>query len=105
MNTKRKNLKKPLPIGSIIPKVLRSCRLEADEELSQIWDLWDQAVGKAISENTRPAAFKGKLLLVHASSSTWIQQLQFLKKDMIRKVNEALGKSLVEEIKFKIGPL
>ena len=105
MNTKRKNLKGPLPIGSIIPKVLRSCRLTSDEELLQIWDLWDHAVGKAISENARPAAFKGKLLLVHATSSTWIQHLQFLKKDMIKKVNEALGKNLVEEIKFKIGPL
>ena len=105
MNPKRKNLKGPLPIGSIIPKVLRSCRSAADEELMQIWDLWDHAVGKAISENARPAAFKGKLLLVHATSSTWIQHLQFLKKDMIKKVNEALGKNLVEEIKFKIGPL
>jgi predicted nucleic acid-binding Zn ribbon protein len=105
MNSKRKNLNGPLPIGNIIPKVLRSYRLGTDEELSQIWDLWEHVVGKAISENARPAAFKGKLLLVHATSSTWIQQLQFLKKDMIKKINEALGKNLVEEIKFKIGPL
>jgi predicted nucleic acid-binding Zn ribbon protein len=105
MNTKRKNLKRPMSIGNIIPKVLRSCRSETDQELLRIWDLWDRAVGKAIAENTRPAAFKGKLLLVHVTSSTWIQQLQFLKKDMIKKVNEALGKNLVEEIKFKIGPL
>ncbi|MFC1813872.1 DUF721 domain-containing protein [Thermodesulfobacteriota bacterium] len=62
-------------------------------------------VGKAIAENARPAAFKGKMLLVHVTSSTWIHELQFLKKDIIRKVNNALGEEQVEEIKFKIGPI
>jgi len=58
-----------------------------------------------VAENTRPAAFKGKLLIVHVSSSTWTHQLQFLKQDILRNVNAALGKDLVADIKFKIGPL
>ena len=44
-----------------------------------------------------------KLLLVCASSSVWIHQLQFLKADIIDNVNRALGKKLVEDIKFKVG--
>ena len=63
------------------------------------------AVGEVIARNARPGAFKGKLLLVNVTSSTWAHQLQFLKKDIIKKVNDALGKELVEEIKFKIGPV
>ncbi|KKK55968.1 hypothetical protein LCGC14_3069230, partial [marine sediment metagenome] len=39
------------------------------------------------------------------NSSTWIQQLRFLKKDLIAKINDALGKEMVSEIKFKIGSL
>lgn len=103
MKSKRTNIKEFAHIGSIINNVLRACRQEADEELVQVWDLWDRAVGEAIAENARPAAFRGKLLLVHVTSSTWLHQLQFLKKDIITKVNDALGKELVEEIKFKIG--
>ena len=100
---KRKN--EVVHIGSVINKVLKTHRHEFDEDLAQVWSLWDRAVGEAIAKNTRPAAFKGKLLLVNVVSSTWMHELQFLKKDIIKKINEALGKALVEEIKFKIGPV
>ena len=92
-------------IGDIINSVLKTCRRGCDEELSQVWSLWKSAVGDVIAKNTKPEAFKGALLLVHVTSPTWIHQLQFLKKDIINKVNQALGKELVQDIKFKIGPV
>jgi predicted nucleic acid-binding Zn ribbon protein len=92
-------------IRNVIDAVLKPYRSKPDFELKNVWDLWDEVVGKPIAQNARPAAFKGKLLIVHVSSSSWIHQLQFLKNDMIAKLNTALGKSLVAEIKFKIGPL
>lgn len=92
-------------IGEVLQEALRACRPRADGELVRIWRLWDGAVGEAVAENTRPAAFKGKLLIVHVSSSTWTHQLQFLKQDILRNVNAALGKDLVADIKFKVGPL
>jgi predicted nucleic acid-binding Zn ribbon protein len=92
-------------IGNVIDAVLKPYRSKPDFELKNVWDLWDGVVGKTIAQNARPAAFKGKLLIVHVSSSSWMHQLQFLKNDMIAKLNTALGKSLITEIKFKIGPL
>ena len=92
-------------IGRIIPKVLKTCRQQPDGELTRIWDLWERVVGQMVAENARPAAYKGKLVLVHVSSSVWIHHLQFLKKDLVRQINDALGKPLVEDIKFKVGPL
>ncbi len=92
-------------IRNILGDVLKPYRSKPDFELKNVWDLWDEAVGKTIAQNARPAAFRGKLLIVHVSSSTWIHQLQFLKNDMIAKLNAALGKPLIAEIKFKIGPL
>jgi predicted nucleic acid-binding Zn ribbon protein len=92
-------------IGTIIGNVLKTCRNDIDENLTQVWDLWDRAVGDGIAQNARPAAFKGNLLLVNVTSSTWMHQLQFLKNDMIKQINQALGKELVKEIKFKIGPI
>ena len=102
---RRKNVKEFTRIGNIISNVLRSYRHEADEGLTQIWDFWDRAVGENIAKNAQPEAFKGKLLLVNVTSSAWAHELQFLKSDIIAKVNQALGKTLVEEIKFKIGPV
>lgn len=92
-------------IRSVLPSLLKTFRPEDDMSLNRVWDLWATAVGPVVAENTRPAAFKGKLLLVNATSSSWVHQLQFLKEDLIRKVNDALGEDLVEEVRFKIGPV
>ena len=92
-------------IGRLIDDVLKSYRRESDTELLRVWQVWDGAVGDVIAQNAKPAAFKGRLLLVHATSSIWIHQLQFLKKEIIGKLNNALGKSLIDDLKFKIGPL
>jgi len=92
-------------IGSIIDNVLKTYRREPDGELIRVWHVWDSIVGDVISKNAKPAAIKGKILLVYVTSSTWIHQLQFLKKEMIAKLNETLGKSLIDDLKFKIGPV
>ena len=94
-----------LHIGSILPEVIRNCRRENDTAMTAVWDVWAQAVGGTVAGNTRPAAFKGRLLLVHVSSSVWVHQLQFMKAELIDKVNTACGKPLVDDMTFKIGPL
>ena len=93
-------------VGTTISNILNTCRTNRpDIEMTRIWSLWQEAIGPTIAENARPAAFKGQILLVHVTSSPWMQQLQFLKQDIIQKLNTALGKEMVTEIKFKIGSI
>ncbi len=92
-------------IGGIIDDVLTTFRRESEGEIMRVWQIWDGIVGDVIAQNAKPAAFKGRVLLVHVSNSPWVHQLQFLKQDMISKLNNALGKAMIEDLKFKIGPL
>jgi predicted nucleic acid-binding Zn ribbon protein len=101
----KKGKTKIVHIGSIIDDILKTYRRESDGELIQVWHVWDSIVGDVISKNAKPAAFKGRILLVYVTSSTWVHQLQFLKEEMIDKLNEGLGKSLIDDLKFKIGPV
>ena len=105
MTTKKKKPDSIESLGSVINKILQSGIRQQDAPLLQVWELWDRAVGEIIAENARPAAFKGKILLVHVNSSPWLHQLSFLKKELLAKINRELGQDLVDEIKFKIGPL
>ena len=105
MMARKKRKAEFIHIGRLIDDVLKTCRRDSDHELIQVWQVWDGAVGDIIAQNAKPAAFKGRILLVHATSSTWIHQLHFLKPEMIAKLNQALGKSLIDDLKFKIGPL
>ena len=83
--------------------MLGACRKNPDLALYRVWDIWDATLGAGVSQNARPTAFKGRLLLVSVSSSTWLHQLRFQKAEMIARLNAALGDARVADIKFKIG--
>lgn len=102
----RKNSKEFEHIGGLIRELMtRYKRSMPDSEMTRIFGLWHSAMDENIAANTRPTAFKGSLLMVNVVSSPWMQQLQYLKKEMIRNINRALGKELIKDIKFKIGPV
>ena len=102
---KTKNIKQFEPIGNLMEKVLDDFKKSIGQGLMEVWTIWERAVGPVLVEHTKPAAFKGRLLLVHVADSSWLQEVQFLKADIIQSINEELGADLVEDIKFKIGPL
>jgi predicted nucleic acid-binding Zn ribbon protein len=90
-------------IKGILPNVLKSYGVSSDDTLGLIWEKWENIVGSYIAENASPAGINKGVLIVHVPSSTWLQHLQFLKSDLIRKLNATLKKSVVHEIKFKIS--
>ncbi len=104
MKTK-KSKAKFVHIGSILDGLLKNYRYEPEGELMRVWHVWDSTVGDVVSKNAKPAAFKGRILLVYVTSSTWVHQLQFLKEEIIAKLNKSLGKTLIDDLKFKIGPV
>ncbi|MDO8785420.1 MAG: DUF721 domain-containing protein, partial [Syntrophales bacterium] len=48
---------------------------------------------------------KGTTLFVKVSSSVWMQQLHFLKEEIIEKINQALGGTTIKNIFFSIGEI
>ena len=99
-----KSSKQAVAIGDILPKILKAYRHEVDQPLLRLNDLWETAVGTTIARKTRPQALKGTVLIVHVASSSWTHQLQFSKKELIDRINQTLGKTLIHDIRFKVGP-
>ena len=96
---------RPDPLGSILKKALKTSNIAVDLELYELWEQWADLVGPDIAQNARPGAIKGSLLLVHVSSAPWMQQLQYLKYELMEKLNKALGRPVIQDIRFKIGPI
>ena len=105
MKRMREKMGKPAPLGAILQQAMKASRIDVDLDAHRLWQQWEDVVGTTIAQNARPEAIKGKLLLVNVSSAPWMQQLQFLKPELIEKLNENLGRKVVEEIRFRIGPL
>jgi predicted nucleic acid-binding Zn ribbon protein len=103
MTEKAKNAGGAVPIGGILNGLLRSLRPEAEEGMLRVWRVWERAVGADIARNARPTAFKGSVLLVHITSSTWLHHLHYHKRELVDQLNTHLGWSVVSDIKFKVG--
>lgn len=101
-----KNMKKGLtPLGNILSKALDNFRPSSDMEMTRIWDLWDTTLEQGVAANSKPGAFKDGILIVHVSSSVWLQHLRFMGNDLKTDINLALGRPLVKELRFKIATL
>jgi hypothetical protein len=103
MSGKRKASKKFIHIGEVLQQTLKSCRRETNETLAALGACWPDVVGEALGMHSCPAAMKGKQLLVHVSSSVWLQEMRFLKDDLVDAVNRLPGGPFVEDIRFKVG--
>ncbi len=64
---------------------------------------WAGIVGEQIAAHTRPEQIRFKKLLIHVRHSVWLQQLTFLKLELLGKVNAAAGETLVSEIILRLG--
>ena len=101
----REPLKKCTHVSGILADLLNKHRRESGREMIRIYELWEDIVGTVIAKNAQPVACQKRLLLVNVTSSVWIQQLQYLKGDILSRLREVSGDLFVDDIKFKIGPL
>ena len=99
--------KKTIPekVDSILERVFSGLNLGIRVKQYQIWDVWDSVVGKPIAKQTQPKQIRNMILWVHVSSSTWMQQLEFMKQDIVNKLNERIGDRVVNDIRFQIGDI
>lgn len=72
-------------------------------EEKALFKLWPQAVGSQISAQTRPDSFRNGVLFVKTVSSVWSQQLHFVKREIIDKLNRLSGNPIVIDIRFIAG--
>jgi len=71
----------------------------------KLLDSWDRVVGDAIVEETRPIRVKNRILQVKVTNSVWMQQLQFMKGLIIKKIQENMGNDFLQDIRFYIGEI
>jgi len=91
------------PIGEILFSTFKKKGLAVKLEENALFKLWPQAVGAKIAAQTQPDSLRAGTLFVKTTSSVWVQQLHFIKEDILQKINELAGKQTVQEIMFTVG--
>jgi predicted nucleic acid-binding Zn ribbon protein len=93
----------PVAVSGLIDRIFHGKPLEKRLREGRIWTVWDAAVGPQIASKARPVNFRDGVLTVMVSNAPWMQQLTFLKKGLIEKVNDALGEEMVSDMFLKAG--
>ena len=103
MTEKRGRMSRPAPVADLMDGIFSGKPAAKRLEEGKIWLIWDAAVGRQIAAKARPASIRDGILTVAVASAPWMQQLTYLKKGIVDKVNELLGADLVRDIYLKAG--
>ena len=88
-------------LGDALRKFLDNSRLKGSIQALQIGDVWEQIMGKTIARYTDKIQIHGHTLYINTSVAPLRQELLYQKDNIIQRVNEALGESVIKEVVIK----
>jgi hypothetical protein len=92
--------RRPDRVGDALQHVLQ--RIDPERRL-ELFRVWASEVGAAIAARAEPTAFRDGILSVRVSSAAWMQELQFAKEDIRKRLNQRLGTEAVRDVYFVSG--
>lgn len=86
-------------VGAIISPFLKKLGVDEAVRLERIRGEWPDIFNEPLSLHMCPVSLKNSELLINVDSSVWLQQLSFLKQEIIGKLT-AYG---VANVRFRLG--
>jgi predicted nucleic acid-binding Zn ribbon protein len=85
-------------IGQILNKYLTDLGIYKPIKSYKALNLWHEVVGEKISKVTEPERLSDGKMFVKVKNASWRNELVFHKRDIIDKINRAVGSSVVKDI-------
>jgi len=88
------------PLGEALRTAL--ARLSVGSELASfpVFAEWSAIVGPTIAQHARPLRLRRGVLLVEVDGPEWMQELRFLKRDLLDKLAGHLGRPTIRDVFF-----
>jgi predicted nucleic acid-binding Zn ribbon protein len=91
------------PMARVLDRVLRQTGLETELKGWQAVHDWDDIVGPRLARHTKAVGFRDGTLRIEVEGSAWMHEMGFLRRDLIRSLNERLGDALVRDLRFQVA--
>jgi hypothetical protein len=92
-------------IDDILQKALKKHHIALKTVDRKLQNVWLQAVGPRIAAQTYPDSIKKTILFVKVANTAWMQQLHFMKQDILEKFNHLHQQEPVSNIFFTFGEI
>ena len=96
---------KPEILGEIIHKILKKRNIPHASTDRYLLNVWRRAVGPQIAAQTYPDKLKRGSLFVRVSAPALLHQLQFMKEEILGRINELSGREEVRHLFLTIGEI
>lgn len=96
-----KKSRTPRKFNDIVDEVYAVYGMKGAQEEHRALKVWQNVVGETIAKMTEVEKFVKGILYVRVLSPSWRNELSFRKRNIIGRLNEAVGKSMVKDIVFK----
>ena len=97
------DLKGPERIGDLLGGFLEKAGLREALVRADVVEEWEERVGEAIGRVTRAQGVRNTALIIEVRSSAWLMELNLIKGEILRKVNEGRDEGLIERIVFVLA--
>ncbi|HEY8514444.1 MAG TPA: DUF721 domain-containing protein [Candidatus Binatia bacterium] len=90
-------------LRELLSDVLRGAGLEPSSDLWQIAETWSATLGARIARHATPVRLARGELVVAVGDAVWRQELALLTADIAARLNQALGRDVVQRIRLVGG--
>jgi hypothetical protein len=94
----------PSRLRDLLDPVGRKFGFEGAVDAGSVFARWDAIVGPDISKHVEPTSLRDGVLRVRTDSPAWATEVAYLSGEIAGRVNKALGRELVRELKVASGP-
>jgi hypothetical protein len=91
------------PLPDILSRFLKTHGMAIPMLEFKLQQHWPEIVGEHVARHTWPDSVRHRKLYLVAENSVWLQQLLFLKPELLAKINDAADGEALTEIVLRVG--
>jgi hypothetical protein len=91
----------PKLLSEVLPEVLDGLKLSEKLIEQKAILLWSRVVGKEVKKHTNPYSIENGILVVLVDNSAWMNELTFLRTEIVKKLNELISASSANQAASK----
>jgi len=95
----------PTPLQDLVAPLFQEKGRAQHLALTAVRAHWEEIVGPELARKTHPLRVRKGILWVGAPDASWAYQLQFMRTEVLGRLESVLGSSDVREVRFKEAEL
>ncbi len=90
--------------GDLLPALMKDLRLDARQAEAEVVKVWNSLIDPAVTAHAQPHNLHKGTLFVDVDSSAWLSEIvRYRRKEILDRLQNSFGKSVVQKISFRIG--